>query len=450
MKMDYRQVQSLTQVMTPQMIQFTRVLQMGVQELRDYVEDSLQENPVFEFPEPGEEMLADQSFAKKLEWLDAGDRQDAYYQKQDNEDDRKDPLSCIGHYLSDENDLSRFVLSQFIGTQLEPEVFTAVELLCDHLDNDGFLSETPEELASSLGLSSAVLSRALIELQAADPAGVGARDMTECLQLQLQRHTGDHRLACVIVAQYMDELAHGRYGAISRKTGASEMLVKEECELIRSLNPRPGTGFSSRENLSYITPDVLVFPGQEGSFEVQINGSGLPQLRISNYYSNLLLETTDEDVRNYLSEKINQARSIMDSIQQRQNTLLRCARQIVAEQTEFFQMGRGHLHPLEMQQVADALGVHKSTISRAVKDKYLQCPRGIYPMSWFFSHELAESGTSAEAAKNLLRQLIDEETKPLSDQKLSEEMTRRGCVISRRTVAKYREELGIPAASGRK
>lgn len=179
--------------------QFAGVLQMGVQELRDYVETALQENPVFELSDPGEEMLEDPNFARKREWLEAGDWQDSYYQGQDEEDGSRDPLSRMGYYLSDENDLSRFVLSQFIGTKLEPEVLQAVELLCDRLDDDGFLSEDPAELAASLGVSDAVISRALTELQAADPAGVGARDRTECLSLQIERHAGDHRLASMIV-----------------------------------------------------------------------------------------------------------------------------------------------------------------------------------------------------------------------------------------------------------
>ena len=183
----------------PQETQFAGVLQMGVQELRDYVETALQENPVFELSDPGEEMLEDPNFARKREWLEAGDWQDSYYQGQDEEDGSRDPLSRMGYYLSDENDLSRFVLSQFIGTKLEPEVLQAVELLCDRLDDDGFLSEDPAELAASLGVSDAVISRALTELQAADPAGVGARDRTECLSLQIERHAGDHRLARIIV-----------------------------------------------------------------------------------------------------------------------------------------------------------------------------------------------------------------------------------------------------------
>ena len=166
------------QTPSPQETQFAGVLQMGVQELRDYVETALQENPVFELSDPGEEMLEDPNFARKREWLEAGDWQDSYYQGQDEEDGSRDPLSRMGYYLSDENDLSRFVLSQFIGTKLEPEVLQAVELLCDRLDDDGFLSEDPAELAASLGVSDAVISRALTELQAADPAGVGARDRT--------------------------------------------------------------------------------------------------------------------------------------------------------------------------------------------------------------------------------------------------------------------------------
>ena len=296
------------QTPSPQETQFAGVLQMGVQELRDYVETALQENPVFELSDPGEEMLEDPNFARKREWLEAGDWQDSYYQGQDEEDGSRDPLSRMGYYLSDENDLSRFVLSQFIGTKLEPEVLQAVELLCDRLDDDGFLSEDPAELAASLGVSDAVISRALTELQAADPAGVGARDRTECLSLQIERHAGDHRLASMIVEQFMDELAENGYGAISRKTGASEALVREECDLIRSLNPRPGTGFSRRENLSYVTPDVLVLPGEDGELEVQVNGGGLPPLDLSVYYSNLLLETPDEEVRLYLSEKLNRGK----------------------------------------------------------------------------------------------------------------------------------------------
>ena len=311
------------QTPSPQETQFAGVLQMGVQELRDYVETALQENPVFELSDPGEEMLEDPNFARKREWLEAGDWQDSYYQGQDEEDGSRDPLSRMGYYLSDENDLSRFVLSQFIGTKLEPEVLQAVELLCDRLDDDGFLSEDPAELAASLGVSDAVISRALTELQAADPAGVGARDRTECLSLQIERHAGDHRLARIIVEQFMDELAENGYGAISRKTGASEALVREECDLIRSLNPRPGTGFSRRENLSYVTPDVLVLPGEDEELEVQVNGGGLPPLDLSVYYSNLLLETPDEEVRLYLSEKLNQARSIVENINRRQALLER-------------------------------------------------------------------------------------------------------------------------------
>lgn len=330
------------QTSSPQETQFAGVLQMGVQELRDYVETALQENPVFELSDPGEEMLEDPNFARKREWLEAGDWQDSYYQGQDEEDGSRDPLSRMGYYLSDENDLSRFVLSQFIGTKLEPEVLQAVELLCDRLDDDGFLSEDPAELAASLGVSDAVISRALTELQAADPAGVGARDRTECLSLQIERHAGD---------------------------------------------PRPGTGFSRRENLSYVTPDVLVLPGEDEELEVQVNGGGLPPLDLSVYYSNLLLETPDEEVRLYLSEKLNQARSIVENINGRQALLERCAKKIVAEQEEFFRKGHGYLRPLELQQAADALGVSKEWIRCAVKDKYLQCPQGIYPMSWFFTRE---------------------------------------------------------------
>lgn len=369
---------------TPQTFQAAQVLQMGVQDLRNYVETALQENPVFELPEPGEERLADRAFAKKLEQLESGDRQDAYYQDQDEEDEQKDPLSSMGYYLNDENDLSRFLRSQFIGTQLEPEVLRTVEQLCDRLDADGFLSEEPEELAASLGVSTAVVYRAITELQAADPAGVGARSRTECFRLQIERHAGDHRLAALIVEHHMDDLARERYDEISLHTGYPGSQVRAECDLIRSLNPRPGRGFSSRENMSYVTPDVLVLPADEG-FEVQINEGGLPLLKLSNYYNNLMMETTDIEVQTYLAEKLSLARSVVDNIRRRHQLLNRCAQQLVIQQEEFFRKGQGHLRPLTLCAVSGALGVDDATLRCVLQDKYLQCVHGIYPLSWFFS-----------------------------------------------------------------
>ncbi len=442
-----RQIQ--TQTLSPQMMQSMKILQMGIQELREYVEEAIQENPVLELPEPGEMSDQKEDFVRKLEWLEANDRQNAYYHLQDAEGEQGDALANLGCFLDDEDDLSRYILSQFMGTELEPEVMSAVEFLVDRLDPNGFLDEDLDSLARTAGVSEAVMTRALTELQAADPAGVGARTLSECLRLQIERRAGDHRLAIAIVEGYLDELARRHYGLISRRLNVTERDVKTACDLIRSLNPRPGTGFATRENLVYITPDieVLTFPDH---FELSTNDAAMPRLKLSAYYGKLLRETDDAQVRSYLTEKANQAKWVVKSIDQRRSTLLQCAQWVVERQADFFRLGPGHLRPLTMGEAARALGVHESTISRTVKDKYLQCDRGVYPLSWFFSRSLGREDASPEAAKALLRQLVEEETRPLSDQKLCEEMTQKGCPISRRTVAKYREELGIPNAAGRK
>lgn len=441
--------QKQQQTLSPQMLQSIKVLQMGIQELREYVEEVLQENPMLELPEPEEKPLELPNSAGELEWLYATDRQNLYYHAQDAEGAHGDALSNIGCFLDDENSLSRYILSQFVGTCLEPEIMTAVEFLVARLDDSGYLEEEMDELIRASGLSPAVMSRALIELQAADPAGVGARDLSECLRLQLERRRGDHRIAIQIAQNHLEALAHRRYGAISRALNASERDVRDACELIRSLDPKPGAGFAAPENLVYITPDIVVtvYPDR---FEVSASDSALPQLRFSAYYGRLLRETTEQEIRDYLTEKSRQAKWVVGSIQQRRDTLLQCAQWLVERQAAFFRLGAGHLVPLTMGDAAEALGVHESTVSRTVRDKYLQCSWGIYPLSWFFSRSLRGDAVSPEMAKALLRKLVEEECRSMSDQKLCEEMARRGCSISRRTVAKYRNELGIPNASGRK
>lgn len=445
LQLDQKQQQTLS----PQMIQSMKVLQMGIQELREYVEEILQENPMLELQESEEKPLELPDAARELEWLRASDSQNLYYHAQDAEGAQGDALSNLGCFLDDENSLSRYILSQFLGICLEPEVMAGVEFLVARLDGCGYLEEDMEELIRASGLSPAVMSRALIELQAADPAGVGARDLSECLRLQLERRQGDHRLALQIVQDHLEALAHRRYGLISRALGAPEREVRTACELIRSLNPKPGSGFAAPENLAYITPDIVVtvYPDR---FDVSANDSTLPQLRLSAYYGRLLRETGEQEVRNYLTERARQAKWVVGSIQQRRDTLLQCAQWIVERQASFFRLGCGHLVPLTMGDAARALGVHESTVSRTVRDKYLQCNWGIYPLSWFFSRALGGDAVSPEMAKALLRKLVEEERTSLSDQKLCEEMARRGCPISRRTVAKYRSELGIPSASGRK
>ena len=319
----------------------------------------------------------------------------------------------------------------------------------------GWLDEAMQNynLAVQMERPMEVVEQALAVVQSLEPAGVGARNLSECLVLQLQRRHEDSGLAIAIARDHLEALSKNRYGLIAKALGVTQEEVYAACEVIRSLNPRPGSGFAARENLTYINPDIFVvnFPDH---FEILTNDYFFPSLNVSSYYCRMLKDSEDSEVKEYLMGKVRQAKWVVRSIEQRRSTLLQCAEHILELQEDFFRHGPGHLKPMSLADIAQRVGVHESTVSRTVKDKYIQCASGVYPLSYFFSRGLKGSADAAspDAAKALLKKLIagEDKKKPFSDQKLCELMSREGCELSRRTVAKYRDELGIPSTTGRK
>ena len=448
-----------TQTLSPQMMQSMEILQMGSQELLEYIEETVQENPVLEVDEKYDRQDEFDVMRRKLEWLESTDVQNRVYHQQDAEDDGTDPISNYGNMEAGEENLYYYVLSQLKTMDLPERVAAAAEFVVESLNGSGWLDEDIPALAAACGCGGDVMAQAVAAVQSLEPAGVGARTLSECLRLQLERRKEDSELALKIVDGYLEALAKNRYGLIAKELNASPDSVREACALIKSLNPRPGTGFSARENLTYITPDVVVvnFPDH---FELLTNDYFFPTLRMSGYYQGLMKETEDSEVKEYLTNKVRQAKWVVRSIEQRRSTLMECAECILDLQEPFFRKGPGHLVPMSLADVAERLGVHESTVSRAVKDKYIQCSAGVYPLNYFFSRGLggaARAGgdpdpASPDFAKALLKRLIGGEDKkrPLSDQKLCELMAKEGCTLSRRTVAKYRDELRIPSTTGRK
>ncbi len=339
--------------------------------------------------------------------------------------------------------------------ELETGLRQTAEFIVGCLDPHGWLDEDVESLAALLGCSGARIEEGLRLVQGLDPAGVGARDLSECLRLQLTRAGEEEGSLCLrIVDTELEDLARSRFSAIARKLGESPQAVRAACRRIQGLRPRPGMGFSTGGAAAYVIPDVGVIRREEG-LEAAMNESSLPALRLNGYYRKLLKETDDSEVKGYLSGKLRQAKSVIRSVEQRRSTLLRCTQCILELQEDFFSPEGGRLRPLTLSDVAERVGVHPSTVSRAIRDKYLQCGKGVYPLRSFFSRELGAGngkGASSDFAHSLLRRLIGEEDKraPLSDQKLCERMAAHGCPISRRTVAKYRSELSIPGAAGRR
>ena len=449
-----------TQTLSPQMMQSMEILQMGSQELLEYIQDQVQENPVLEVEEKYGKGDDTAVLQRKLEWLESTDAQNRYYHQQDTEDDEKDPISNYGTVDEREENLYLYVLSQLEVMDLEPELLPVGRFLVESLNQNGWLDESVEDLAEELGKPVEEVEKALAAVQSLEPAGVGARNLSECLVLQLQRRHEDSELAIRIARDYLDPLSKSRYGLIAKSLGVCQEEVRTACDLIRTLNPRPGGGFAARENLVYINPDLFVvnFPDH---FELLTNDYFFPDLNISGYYCRMLKSTEDNEVKDYLMGKVRQAKWVVHSIEQRRSTLLRCAECILELQEEFFRRGPGHLKPMCLADIAQKVGVHESTVSRTVRDKYLQCASGVYPLSYFFSRSLGapaarpgteENASSPDFAKALLKKLIcgEDKRKPLSDQKLCERMAREGCELSRRTVAKYRDELGIPSTTGRK
>lgn len=449
-----------TQTLSPQMMQSMEILQMGSQDLLEYIQDQVQENPVLDVEEKYNKGDDTAVLQRKLEWLESTDAQNRYYHRQDAEEDERDPISNYGTVDEMEENLYLYVLSQLEVMDLEPELLATGRFLVESLNQNGWLDESLEELAEELRQPVSQLEEALAVVQSLQPVGVGARSLAECLELQLKRRHRGNELAIRIVREFLDPLSKCRYGLIAKNLGVSQEEVRAACEVIRTLNPRPGSGFATRENLVYITPDLFVvnFPDH---FELLTNDYFFPNLNISGYYNRMFKSTEDATVKEYLAGKVRQAKWVVQSIEQRRSTLLRCAECILEMQEEFFRRGPGHLKPMCLADIAEQVEVHESTVSRTVRDKYIQCASGVYPLSYFFSRGLGtgsarlgteSSNTSPDSAKALLKKLIGEENKkkPLSDQKLCEMMGKEGCELSRRTVAKYRDELGIPSTTGRK
>lgn len=443
-----------TQTLSPQMMQAMEILQMSSQELLEYIQETLQENPVLESEEARQlhESAEDALLRRKLEWLNSTDRQNRWYHREDARD-LSDTVPGAMDADPGEESLYYYLRSQISFETLDGALGAAVECVLESLNKNGWLDEPSADLAVHAGVDEQTVERAVELVQGLEPAGVGARSLSECLCIQL-RQRGETGLPLIIADRYLEEMGKDHYNLIARETGASREEIQEACRIIRSLNPRPGSDFAPRETLGYITPDLVVVKFED-HFEILSNDYYFPTLKVSSYYHQLMKETDEAQVKEYLTGKVRQAKWVLRSVEQRRSTLLSCAECILRRQEAFFRSGPGHLRPMTLADVAEMLDVHESTVSRAVKGKYLQCMYGVFPLGYFFGRAVPASGgdsVSAQQAKTVLRRLIEGENRkrPLSDQKLSELLAGQGIEISRRTVAKYRDEMGIPSTSGRK
>jgi RNA polymerase sigma-54 factor len=347
------------------------------------------------------------------------------------------PPETLAHHL--ETQLSRLAL--------DPVQRRIATLLVGNLDEDGYLAATPEEVADEAGAETAEVIEVLHSLQTLDPPGVGARDLSECLRLQLARRGEGQSVAARVADGQLELLGRKKFAEIASALRVSQDEVREAGALIASLNPKPGRAFAG-EVAQVLAPDVIIERvGEE--FAVSLVRDSVPQLRISRTYRDLLGEAAGgAEVRSYLRDKIRGGKFLIKSIQQRQQTILAIAREIAARQRAFLEEGVSALAPMTMAQVAEAVGVHETTVSRAIAGKTVATPQGVFEMKFFFTggYRAADgAAVSSTSVKDVIAALIrgEDPLKPLSDQQIVQKLAADGLAVARRTVAKYREALGI-------
>jgi RNA polymerase sigma-54 factor len=463
--MQQRQSLALQQVLSPQLQQSLLILQTPLLELRNLVQQEMETNPVLEeLPEDSganerseTETSADENFRDEFEKLASLDEEWRDYMAQSassNFDGRRGSKEADEkrQFLFDsipvQETLQQNLIAQLNQTVLSADDRKVAELIIGNIDDDGFLQSTPEEMALNSGIPQNDFERGLELLQTFYPAGVGARDLRECLLIQLQRQAKEHSLEYRIVSEHMDDLGRHRFPEIARRMAISVEDVQKAADNIARLNPRPGQVFAAAPQ-NYVLPDVIV-EKVDGEFQIAFNNEQIPHLRISNLYKDIIAsgDAQTSDVKDYIRDKIRSGKFLIRSIHQRQQTIMNIAQQIVSRQHDFLEHGPSHLKPMTMAEVAETVGVHETTVSRAVSGKYMATPQGVFEMKYFFTggYETATGESlSNTSVKQAVLDLVKHESgsAPLSDHEIVEILSERGIPIARRTVAKYRSELNI-------
>ena len=491
MQLNFSQQMKMSQQMklAPRMIQSMEILQLPIMALKERLEEELRENEMLEdqgsdrdSPEiraeidrAHEEAVERPLEARELVVDDKNGEADFERLLEMSEDWPSDDYLGArksSNRMSEEGDqysdmmsnmverpesLQDHLLEQFRFIETTPPVRAFGEYLLQNLDANGRLSASLPEIVQVYGekISLDEAQMALSLIQKLEPLGVAARDLKECLLLQVTENSPYRDILITLISSHLEDLAQNRLPLIERKTGYDIEDIKDAYEVLRTLNPTPGRGFE-QVSAPNVVPDLYVEPDENGQWKVRIEDEYTPRLHISKQYRELLQKgAADPKTRDYIKRKIESAKWLMESIEQRYSTLRRVAQAIVDKQTEFLEHGPERIVPLKMQQIADVVGVHVTTVSRAVDDKWIQTPRGIYPLKRFFG-----GGTTNEEGEEVawdiirikLKKIVDEEDKddPLSDDALVDKLAAEGYTLARRTVTKYRKALNIPSSRQRR
>ncbi len=454
-ELQIKQTQKL--IMTPQLQQAIKMLQLSNLDLNQCIEEELVENPALEkaeredysLDEINEEVIRQkvdkvQDEKVKEDFDEESIIADSAYPYSGSGEDKK--REFIEGTVSRDETLKEYLLRQVQLLDIEESDFELTELLISYIDENGYLSVHPEDISGEFDIPVEKLEKVLAIIQSLDPPGIGARNIQECLIIQL-KIKGEYPIAERIIKDCLNELRLKKYNEIMKKCRITKSKFDLNLSVISHLEPYPGRQYYSGD-IRYIIPDVIV-EEREGSFEVISNSSSTPRLRVNRYFEDLLkTRKTEKRVKDFVTEKVQRAKTFIHSIDQRESTLLRVSRAIVDRQIDFFQRGPMFLKPMNLRDIAQEVDLHESTISRITSLKYMQTSSGVYSLKYFFSNPIPteRSGDiSSTSIKEIIREIIDNESdkRHLSDQKIVELLQKRGIRIARRTVAKYRKELHI-------
>jgi RNA polymerase sigma-54 factor len=480
--------------LAPRMIQSMEILQLPIMALEEKIQQELQENPVLELTQdsenanPNDDWNDDQNeyefepntskdTSDKTLVIDTKGQAEADFERLDGMpeewkeslyDDHRPSRNAIEEFserkhnamqnmVSRPQSLEDYLIDQLSFFDISKEERRLVNLVIANLDDGGYLKSSAEEIANSIDppCTPDQIRQAISIVQRLDPPGICARDLAECLLLQLTSETPNPDAVKSLITNHLENIRHNRIPAIQKTTGLDLNQIKEAIEVIRKLNPKPAAIFNS-ENIPYVVPDIEIFKSEDGEYLVRLADELLPNVQINQtYVAECKNRATDKKVKEFLRPKIQSAQWLLEAIEQRRSTLKKVTQAIIQRQLSFLELGPEHIEPLKMLQIAEVVGVDVSTISRAVDDKWVQTPRGVFPLKRFFGGG-TQSATGEDIAWEKIRRKllevvgVEDKSNPLSDEDLVNKLQEEGYPVARRTITKYRKILNIPSSRERK
>ncbi|BDR63277.1 RNA polymerase sigma-54 factor [Clostridium tetani] len=441
-------------IMTHQMQLSIKILQLSSYELTKLVEKQLQENPLLEinYEETKKEESLEENLDEVLKYKNIiKNLQDDNYINNQHSEEEVSPFN----FISSKKSLKEYLLEQIMYLDEKEYIKCICNYIIEGIDERGYLAEDIESISKELKVSINLVIKALNIVQDLEPDGIGARDLIECLRIQCNKREIKDEKIYNIIDNHLEDIAENKYSNIGKKLDISPKKAQMYGDFIKSLQPKPSSGFYTGEEVRYIVPDAYIKKiGRE--YVILMNESITPKLTINNLYKNIINNNEDEAAVEYVKEKLNSASYLIKSIEQRKSTIYRVLEKIIEIQREYFDKDKKHLKPMTLKEIAEELKVHESTVSRAIREKYIHTDKGIIKIRNLFTTAIESKGNedslSNIAVKNMIEKFIEEEDKkkPLSDQNIADRLKKKDVNISRRTVAKYREEMGIKSSMGRK